>query len=397
MNNIIGEVLKLLDSSLSTDFDYSNVNQSLDFLFRKSFNDCQSDNILVSLSSVEAVLEKVWESLHTGVWDNASDDIRKLYSHASLLKTKLLLKTSNNEIALKKTIKAIDMGLLMGNSFKNELTQAATLLCKALQLYNSVSPAALVCNDNKSNDNNCTLDRTGDHILTIHQPSLETFLRDFLQPKIPVKITGNMEHWPALSKWEDLNYLIKLAGPRLVPVEIGSSYTDSEWSQKLITLEEFINTRILENNEKPTYLAQHQLFNQIPELKDDIRVPDYCYLTENDGEEPDINAWLGPKGTVSPTHYDPKNNFLAQVVGSKDIILYDPKWSKCLYPYEDKFLMNTAQVNPIKPDLSKFSNFPQAKATLCTLNKGEMLFIPPGWWHRVESLSVSFSVSFWWK
>lgn len=48
-------------------------------------------------------------------------------------------------------------------------------------------------------------------------------------------------------------------------------------------------------------------------MKDDIRVPEYCYLADVDGEEPDINAWLGPKGTVSPTHYDPKNNFLAQV------------------------------------------------------------------------------------
>lgn len=72
-----------------------------------------------------------------------------------------------------------------------------------------------------------------------------------------------MEHWPALGKWKDFNYLIKLAGPRLVPVEIGSSYTDVEWSQKLITLEEFINTRIFQNNVKPTYLAQHQLFNQV--------------------------------------------------------------------------------------------------------------------------------------
>lgn len=72
-----------------------------------------------------------------------------------------------------------------------------------------------------------------------------------------------MEHWPAIGKWKDLNYLIKLAGPRLVPVEIGLSYTDAEWSQTLITLEEFINTRVVQNNKKPTYLAQHQLFNQV--------------------------------------------------------------------------------------------------------------------------------------
>jgi lysine-specific demethylase 8 len=58
------------------------------------------------------------------------------------------------------------------------------------------------------------------------------------------------------------------------------------------------------------------------------------------------------------------------VIGSKDIILYDPKWSEFLYPYEDKFLTNTAQVNPVKPDLNKFPNFSQAKAMLCTLNEG---------------------------
>jgi len=34
---------------------------------------------------------------------------------------------------LKKTVKAIDMGLLMGNAFRNELSMAASLLCKALQ------------------------------------------------------------------------------------------------------------------------------------------------------------------------------------------------------------------------------------------------------------------------
>lgn len=31
------------------------------------------------------------------------------------------------------------------------------------------------------------------------------------------------------------------------------------------------------------------------------------------------------------------------------------------------------------------------------LRPGQMLYIPPKWWHFVKSASVSFSVSFWWK
>lgn len=31
-----------------------------------------------------------------------------------------------------------------------------------------------------------------DYVPTVHQPSLETFLRDFLRPQVPVKITGKV-------------------------------------------------------------------------------------------------------------------------------------------------------------------------------------------------------------
>jgi lysine-specific demethylase 8 len=30
------------------------------------------------------------------------------------------------------------------------------------------------------------------------------------------------------------------------------------------------------------------------------------------------------------------------------------------------------------------------------LHPGDMAFIPKGWWHEVEALTPSFSVSFWW-
>jgi len=43
------------------------------------------------------------------------------------------------------------------------------------------------------NDNNFELHRIGDSVPILHQPSLETFLRDFLKPQLPVKITGKVQ------------------------------------------------------------------------------------------------------------------------------------------------------------------------------------------------------------
>lgn len=42
-----------------------------------------------------------------------------------------------------------------------------------------------------------------------------------------------------------LEYLRQIAGPRTVPVELGSRYTDEDWSQNLMTLSDFIDQHVL--------------------------------------------------------------------------------------------------------------------------------------------------------
>lgn len=71
-----------------------------------------------------------------------------------------------------------------------------------------------------------------------------------------------MQHWKALKQWRNLKYLNKVAGTRTVPIEIGSRYTDENWTQQLVNFSEFLREHISKKNEQVGYLAQHQLFDQ---------------------------------------------------------------------------------------------------------------------------------------
>jgi hypothetical protein len=253
----------------------------------------------------------------------------------------------------------------------------------------------------------------------------------------PMIIEGVLEHWPALDErpWSRPSYLLEqtLGGRRLVPVEVGKSYTDEGWGQKIMTFREFMEAYMLEKRaetvaeeaQQKGYLAQHDLFAQIPSLRADISIPDYCYCSPAPSphlthikstaklEEPLLNAWFGPTGTVSPLHTDPYHNILAQVVGYKYVRLYAPKETKKLYPRSvdenGVDMSNTSQVDldealqarqeTIDDSRSdfylRFPHFHDALYIEAILAPGECLYLPVGWWHYIRSLTPSFSVSFW--
>ncbi|NXK64940.1 KDM8 demethylase, partial [Sylvietta virens] len=218
----------------------------------------------------------------------------------------------------------------------------------------------------------------------LHCPSLEHFRDNYLIPQRPVVLEGVMDHWPCMKKWS-VDYFCQVAGCRTVPVELGARYTDEEWSQQLMTVGDFISQYIMDEN-NVGYLAQHQLFDQIPELKDDISIPDYCCLGEGEEDDITINAWFGPGGTISPLHQDPQQNFLAQVC--TPVTLHMP----LMHALEKMFMVDVED-----PDLVKFPNFTKAPFQSCILMPGQILFIPVKYWHYVRSLELSFSVSFWWS
>ncbi len=274
----------------------------------------------------------------------------------------------------------------------------------------------------------------------LDEPSFDEFERHMLQPRDrnvgpePVVLSGTLKHWPARNDrpWKSPSYLLSrtIGGRRLVPIELGRSYVDEGWGQKIITFKEFMEHYILDPQSSALatgYLAQHDLFAQIPSLREDIAIPDYCFtspppphhsspLADSHSkmpqlDEPLLNAWFGPAGTISPLHTDPYHNILSQVVGRKYVRLYAPRESKKLYArgFEDGGvdMGNTSSLDigvladwdgteeERRKAQDQFPLFREAEFLDCILEEGECLYIPVGWWHYVRSLSVSFSVSFW--
>ena len=108
-------------------------------------------------------------------------------------------------------------------------------------------------------------------------------------------------------------------------------------------------------------------------------------------------AYFGVR-QVTPLHTDPHHNLLAQVVGAKYVRLYPPSAAAQLHPYQQGLTTNSSQVDLDAPDLAaRFPGFRAVPFLDTLLRPGQMLYVPPLWWHYVRALNTSFSVSFWWR
>lgn len=123
----------------------------------------------------------------------------------------------------------------------------------------------------------------------------------------------------------------------------------------------------------------------------------------------DLNLWLGPGGHVECLHYDATDGTLVQLHGAKKVMLFPPSQLSNLYPFPLaihfchglKLRSWFSQVYPETPDLKSFPKFAQALTHKheVTLQQGELLYIPAGWWHEVTALGEEMvcSVNQFWQ
>jgi hypothetical protein len=227
-----------------------------------------------------------------------------------------------------------------------------------------------------------------------HKLTRDQFLREYYTTNRPVIITGMMEEWPAMRKW-NLDYFAERFADREVEVQMnrtaGADYeVDHKKYTRKIRFGAFIEKLRTAGETNDFYLtANNSSSNRqaLPELWDDIvQIPEYLSSTDPGGF-----LWMGPAGTVTPFHHDLTNNFMAQVIGRKRLKIA-PSWDMPLMlNYLHCFSRVDGRVSPSAPRPHQLAE-PQILEFL--LNPGEILFLPIGCLHFVQGVDISVTVSF---
>jgi len=111
--------------------------------------------------------------------------------------------------------------------------------------------------------------------------------------------------------------------------------------------------------------------------------------------------WLG-NAVTTPTHLDEWFNIGCVVLGRRRFTLFPPAQIANLYVGPLDYAPTGAPMSLVQlhaPDFERFPRFREALAHACcaSLGPGDALFIPPLWWHNVESLdSLNVLVNYWW-
>lgn len=233
------------------------------------------------------------------------------------------------------------------------------------------------------------LDKPLKAIETIKTTNHKEFYNTYLKKNKPVVMTGMMNDWEASKTWS-LDYFKAIGKDKSTFISKGNNFQEDtkwEYGSFLDSIEK------IEKSEDATqggYLMNLPILNMFPQLRQDV---DFS-LISNFKVRDSLSLWIGPKGTLTGWHTDRlADNILAQIKGSKLVLLAHPNQTKYMYPsqkYEPGSKLSTVDMRNF--DEAKFPLFKKhAQIYYVVLQPKQMVFIPKQWWHCVYGLEVSIS------
>ncbi|CAG5865888.1 tRNA wybutosine-synthesizing protein 5 [Menidia menidia] len=235
----------------------------------------------------------------------------------------------------------------------------------------------------------------------------DVFLREIYPERRPALLRG-VNLGECLKKWT-VEYISQKGGKREVKIHVSTvpqmDFLRKNFVYKTLPFNEFVK-RASEKKHSNFFLSEDEsyylrslgednrkepadLSKQFPDLADDFDMPSFFEPKQFFSSVFRISSC----GLQLWTHYDVMDNLLAQVTGTKRVVLYSPQDASHLYMCGDK-----SEVLDIDaPDLKQFPEFVKARRYECVLEPGDLLFIPALWFHNTLALQFGVGVNVFWR
>jgi hypothetical protein len=237
--------------------------------------------------------------------------------------------------------------------------------------------------------------------------------RDVLSDKRPVILRGFVRDWPAVKQALDspaalVRYLSRFDSGKTVDALLTAPEIDGQ----LFYNEDMTGFNFLRNRLPLAAVAEQVLryaeFPKSPAVAAQSALIRDClpgFAEENRLSIVDANVlpriWLGNRITT-PTHVDEWNNIGCVVAGRRRFTLFPPEQIANLYIGPLDFAPTGAPMSLVSLRNTDFARYPKfrealAAAYVAEAGPGDAVFIPPLWWHHVESLErFNVLVNYWW-
>jgi len=221
---------------------------------------------------------------------------------------------------------------------------------------------------------------TKDEFLTLHK-----------KPEKPVVMENLTENWPAREKWS-IDYIKEHIGHKIVTLYDSKPSVDYRHQYDpaaKMDLKSYFE--LLEKGENDLRLFFYNILAEAPELTEDFSYPDMGLSFFK--KLPVLFA--GGKGAKVQMHFDIDfaDIFLCHFGGKKRVLLFPPDQTQYMYHVPFSF-SSLFSVDYDQPDYEKYPALKHLNGEVAELNHGDVLYIPPGYWHYIvyEEMGLSMAL-----
>ncbi len=227
--------------------------------------------------------------------------------------------------------------------------------------------------------------------------SPEDFKRNYFSVSKPVVIKNLAKQWPAYTKW-NWDYFKEIVGEQKIGIYNNvksDAYTPINKADDYTTFGEYVD--MIRSGPAAWRIFLFNIFSHAPQLTKDFTWPEE-YMKGFVKRVPML--FTGGQGSITHIHFDIDLSHIlhTQFAGRKKVLLFPYSEQHKLYrkPFEVLSLAdfsNYYDTDKSKLDTKKFPALEIANGYEITLEHGDTLFMPGGYWHHMEYLDSGFAMS----